>query len=76
MLFHWPLYADFRRLAARLAGSWAPPVARMRLERVSDVSALHGNELMRLFLDSDDGRAPRMVIVLMSASNFSIGVPD
>jgi len=34
MLFHWPLYADFRRLAARFAMLAASPVVRMRLEHV------------------------------------------
>jgi Protein of unknown function (DUF1826) len=36
MLFHWPLYADFRRLAARFATLAASPDVRMRLEHVTD----------------------------------------
>jgi Protein of unknown function (DUF1826) len=38
LLFHWPLYADFRRLALRFAALSASPVVRMRLEHVVDDS--------------------------------------
>lgn len=38
LLFHWPLYADFRRLARRFAVLAASPVVRMRLEHVVDDS--------------------------------------
>lgn len=38
LLFHWPLYADFRRLAARFATLAASPLVRMRLEHVIDDS--------------------------------------
>ena len=38
LLFHWPLFADFRRLAARFATLTASPVVRMRLEHVIDDS--------------------------------------
>lgn len=38
LLFHWPLYADLRRLAARFAALSASPVVRMRLEHVIDNS--------------------------------------
>jgi len=38
LLFHWPLYTDFRRLARRFAGVAASPVIRMRLEHVIDDS--------------------------------------
>jgi hypothetical protein len=37
-LFHWPLYADFRRLAGRFSALTASPVVRMRLEHVIDDS--------------------------------------
>jgi hypothetical protein len=38
MLFNWPLYDDFRRLAARFATVAASPVVQMRLEHVIDDS--------------------------------------
>lgn len=38
LLFHWPLYADFRRLATRFSTLAASPVVRMRLEHVIDDS--------------------------------------
>lgn len=38
LLFHWPLYADFRRLAGRFATLSASPVVRMRLEHMIDDS--------------------------------------
>jgi hypothetical protein len=38
LLFHWPLYADFRRLAHRLAGLTGSPNVRMRFEHVVDDS--------------------------------------
>lgn len=37
-LFHWPLYADFRRLAHRLTGLTGSPRVRMRFEHVVDDS--------------------------------------
>ncbi|MCB8882972.1 DUF1826 domain-containing protein [Acidisoma cellulosilytica] len=38
LLFHWALYADFRRLATRFSTLAASPVVRMRLEHVTDDS--------------------------------------
>jgi hypothetical protein len=38
LLFHWPLYGDFRRLAGRFAMLAASPLVRMRLEHVVDDS--------------------------------------
>ena len=38
LLFHWPLYADFRRLAHRLAGLTGSANVRMRFEHVIDDS--------------------------------------
>jgi hypothetical protein len=38
MLFHWSLYADFRRLAGRFSTLAASPVVRLRLEHVIDDS--------------------------------------
>ena len=38
MLFHWPLYADLRRLAGRFSSLTASPVVRMRLEHETDDS--------------------------------------
>jgi hypothetical protein len=38
MLFHWPMYADFRRLAGRFSTLAASPLVRMRLEHVVDDS--------------------------------------
>lgn len=35
-LFHWPLYADFRRLAGRFSALTASSVVQMRLEHVID----------------------------------------
>ncbi len=37
-VFHWPLYADFRRLAQRLASLASSPAVRMRFEHVVDDS--------------------------------------
>jgi hypothetical protein len=36
LLFHWPLYADLRRLAGRFALLASSPVVRMRLEHVTE----------------------------------------
>lgn len=38
LLFHWPLYADFRRLAERFATLAASPLVRLRLEHAVDDS--------------------------------------
>lgn len=38
LLFHWPLYADFRRLAIRFSILANSPIVRMRLEHVTDDS--------------------------------------
>jgi Protein of unknown function (DUF1826) len=38
LLFHWPLYADIRRLADRFVALAASPVVRLRLEHVVDDS--------------------------------------
>jgi hypothetical protein len=38
VVFHWPLYADFRRLMARFAALSAAAVVRMRLEHMIDDS--------------------------------------
>ena len=38
LLFHWPLYADFRRLASRFAGLATSPIVQMRFEHVTDDS--------------------------------------
>ena len=36
LLFHWPLYADIRRLAVRFAGLTGSPRVRLRFEHVVD----------------------------------------
>jgi hypothetical protein len=36
VLFHWPLFGDFRRLASRFACLASSPVIRMRFEHVTD----------------------------------------
>ena len=38
LLFHWPLYADFRRLATRFSTLAESPIVRMRLEHVTNDS--------------------------------------
>ena len=38
LLFHWPLYGDFRRLAVRFANLASSPIVKMRFEHVTDDS--------------------------------------